>query len=172
MLTIRLATPEDAAKIAHVHIETWRTTYTGIVPAEYLAALNEAERETQWRQWLTGDTPIYAADLDRQVVGFAAGGPLREPIETYDAELYAIYIRQKAQGQGIGRALLQQLAASLLNQGFKSMIVWVLYQNPAKDFYIHTGAHFLASKNMEIAGTTLAEGAYGWSDLNSLAERR
>jgi len=169
MLTIRPATPEDAAQIAHVHVDSWRTTYPGIVPDEYLAALNEAEREAQWRQWLTTDTPIYVSELDRQVVGFIAGGPIREPIETFDAELYAIYILRQTQGQGIGRALLQQLAASLLTQGFKRMVVWVLEQNPAKHFYTQTGAQFLTSKDIEIGGAILADAAYGWLDLRSLA---
>ncbi len=82
MLTIRLATPEDAAKIAHVHIESWRTTYAGIVPDACLAALNETERELQWQEWLTRDIPVYIAELDGQVVGFISGGPIREPIES------------------------------------------------------------------------------------------
>jgi ribosomal protein S18 acetylase RimI-like enzyme len=171
MLTIRRATPEDAAKIAHVHVDSWRTTYAGIVPDEYLAALNEGERETQWQHWLTSDTPIYVSELDNQVVGFIGGGPIREPIEDYDAELYAIYILQQAQGQGIGKALLRQLAAMLQTQGFSSMVVCVLDQNPARHFYMRTGAQFLASKEIEIGGATLAEAAYGWPDLK-LLERR
>ncbi len=168
MFTIRRATPQDAARIAHVHIASWRTTYAGIVPEEHLVALNEAERETQWREWLASATPIYVAELDQQVVGFIAGGPIREPIETYDAELYAIYLLQQAQGQGIGKALLHQLATSLLTEGFKSMIVWVLEQNPAKHFYTRTGAQLLSSKDIEIGGAILAEAAYGWPDLNSV----
>jgi L-amino acid N-acyltransferase YncA len=171
MLTIRRATPEDAAKIAHIHIASWRTTYAGIVPDTYLAALNEVERETQWRQWLASDTPIYISELDKQLVGFAAAGPIRESIETYDAELYAIYILQQAQGQGIGTALLKQLATSLRNQGFRSMAVWVLEQNPAKHFYTRTGAQPLMSKEIEIGGATLTEVAYGWPDLKLLQRR-
>jgi L-amino acid N-acyltransferase YncA len=171
MSTIRRATPEDAASIAHVHVDSWRTTYAGIVPDACLAALNEAERELQWQKWLTSDTPVYVAELDTQVIGFIAGGPIREPIETYDTELYAIYILQRAQGQGIGKALLQELATSLLGQGYKSMILWVLDQNPAKHFYIHTGAKILISKEIEMGSAMLPEAAYGWPDLNSLAKR-
>jgi GNAT superfamily N-acetyltransferase len=105
------------------------------------------------------------------VVGFISGGPIRQPIETYDAELYAIYILQQTQGQGIGKALLQQLTTTLLSQGFKSMILWVLDENPAKHFYIHAGAKLLVSKEIEMGGAMLPEAAYGWPDLNSLAQR-
>ncbi len=171
MLTIRSATPQDAAKIAHVHIDSWRTTYAGIVPDARLAALNKAERELQWQEWLTRDIPVYVAELDGEVVGFISGGPIRELIEAYDAELYAVYLLQPAQGQGIGKALLQELAASLLARGFRSMILWVLEQNPAKHFYLHAGAELLISKDIEIGGAILPESAYGWPDLNSLAKR-
>ena len=171
MFSIRPATRDDASKIARVHVESWRTTYAGIVPDDYLAALNAAVRETQWREWLTRDVETYVAALDGKVVGFLSGGPIREPIETYDAELYAIYLLQHAQGQGIGTALLRQLSASLRSKGFHSMAVWVLEQNPAKHFYTRTGAQLLTSKKIEIGGVTLAEVAYGWPDLK-LLERR
>jgi L-amino acid N-acyltransferase YncA len=175
MLSIRPATPDDAAIISHVHIESWRTTYAGIVPDEYLVALNTAERETQWQEWLTRDIPVYVAELDGRVAGFISGGPIREVIETptrhYDAELYEVYLLQPAQRQGVGRALLQQLAASLHSKGFQSMVVWVLGQNPAKHFYTRTGAQLLTSKKIEIGGATLTEAAYGWPELK-LLERR
>jgi L-amino acid N-acyltransferase YncA len=171
MLSIRPATQDDAPEIAHVHVESWRTTYAGIVPAEYLANLNEPERATQWQEWLTRDIPVYVAALDGKVVGFIGGGPIREPIETYDAELYAIYLLKHAQGQGIGRQLLQELATSLRSRGFHSMVVWVLEQNPARHFYSRTGAQLLTSKDIEIGGATLTEVAYGWPDLE-LLERR
>jgi ribosomal protein S18 acetylase RimI-like enzyme len=171
MISIRPATPNDALGIAHVHVDSWRTTYAGIVPNEYLAGLNEANRASGWREQLASDILVYVADLDREVVGFIGGGRIREPIETYDAELYAIYLLKNAQGQGIGRQLLHQLSTSLRSKGFHSMVVWVLEQNPAKHFYIRTGAQLLASKEIEIGGATLTEVACGWPNLK-LLERR
>jgi L-amino acid N-acyltransferase YncA len=171
MLSTRPATQDDASEIAHVHVDSWRTTYAGIVPDEYLAALNEPERTAAWKEWLVRDVLAYVAALDGRVVGFISGGSIREQIETYDAELYAIYLLQHAQGQGVGTALLQQLATSLRSNGFQSMTVWVLEQNPAKHFYIRTGAQLLTSKDIEIGGATLTEVAFGWPDLK-LLERR
>ena len=171
MQMIRPATPDDASGIAHVHVESWRTTYAGIVPAEYLANLSEADRATGWREQLSNGLEVSVADLDDEVIGFITGGPLREPIQTYDAKLYAIYLLQPAQGQGIGTALLNELATSLQSKGFHSMVVWVLEQNPAKHFYIRTGAQLLTSKEIEIGGATLTEVAHGWPDLK-LIERR
>ena len=170
MVWIRAAEKRDAAGIAHVHIQSWRTTYAGIVPEEYLVALNEAERTQQWREWLTGGFSVYVAEVDGKVAGFIGGGPLREPIQAYDAELYAIYLLQPAQRQGVGRALLGKLAASLSGQGFQSMIAWVLEKNPSREFYAKTGARPVASKEIDVGGATLVEVAYGWPALRSLQD--
>ncbi len=168
MISIRTATENDAAAIAHVHVQSWRTTYAGIVPEEYLAALNEAERVPLWRDWLSRDIRAYIADLDGQIVGFISGGAIREPVQTYDAELYAIYLLEQAQRQGIGTALLKELAESLLGQGFTSMIVWVLEKNPSKHFYMRSGAQIVATKDIQIGGVTLSEISYGWPDLQAI----
>ena len=52
MVTIREARIEDAAGMAKVHVDSWRTTYAGIVPDTYLANLSYARREIFWRDIL------------------------------------------------------------------------------------------------------------------------
>jgi GNAT superfamily N-acetyltransferase len=172
MISIRAATENDAIAISRVHLQSWRTTYAGIVPDEYLAALNEAERVPLWREQLTRGVQVYIAAMDEEVVGFISGGPLREPVQTYNAELYAIYLLERAQRHGIGTALLRELVASLLSKGFTSMIVWVLEKNPSRYFYVKSGAQFVASKDIQIGGVTLSEVAYGWPDLNPIRSLR
>lgn len=168
MALIRAAEERDAAAIAHVHVQSWRTTYSDILPDEYITAKNEGERTRQWQEWLSSGVEIYVAEVDGEVAGFIGGGALREPIPGYDAELYTIYLLQQAQRQKLGSALLGRLAASLSGQGFKSMIVWVLEKNPSRDFYAKTGALPVASKEIEMGGAVLLEVAYGWSDLSSI----
>jgi GNAT superfamily N-acetyltransferase len=172
MLSIRAATEHDAVAISHVHVYSWRTTYAGIVPDEYLATLNETERVPLWREWLACDINVYIADLDGEVVGFISGGPVREAVEIYDAELFAIYLLQEAQGQGIGTALLRELAGSLLREGFASMIVWVLEKNPSRCFYVKSSAQLVTTKEIQIGGATLSEVAYGWPNLEAITSPR
>ena len=169
MISIRAATQHDAVTISHVQVQSWRTTYAGIVPEEYLATLDEAERALRWRDWLTRDTRVYIADLDGEIVGFISGGAIREPVQTYDAELYAIYLLEQAQRQGIGTALLKELAKSLLSKGFTGMIVWVLEKNPSKHFYLRSSAQVLTTKDIQIGGATLSEVSYGWPNLHAIA---
>jgi hypothetical protein len=40
-MLLREATLKDVPVIARVHVDTWQTTYRGIVPDSYLAQLNE-----------------------------------------------------------------------------------------------------------------------------------
>ena len=168
MISIRAATQHDAIAISHVHVQSWRTTYAGIVPEEYLATLDEAERALQWRDWLTRDTRVYIADLDGEIVGFISGGAIREPVQTYDAELYAIYLLEQAQRQGIGTALLKELAKWLLGKGFTSMIVWVLEKNPSRHFYLRSSAQVVTTKEIQMGGVMLSEVSYGWPHLQAI----
>lgn len=104
MVLVRTAKEQDASAISHVHVQSWLTTYSGIVPDDYLASLNEAERILLWRDWLTRDILVYVAEQDGEVVGFVSGGQIREPLQGCDAELFAIYLLDRAQGQGLGTA--------------------------------------------------------------------
>jgi L-amino acid N-acyltransferase YncA len=169
MASIRVAEVRDAAAIAHVHVQSWLTTYKGIVPQKYLAALNEAERVPLWQDWLARETSVFVAEIEGQVIGFAGGGAIRQPLHAYDSELYTIYLLQDAQGRGVGKALLGAVANALLQKGHKSMIVWVLAQNPAVRFYAKAGAQFLKSQAIEIGGIQLTESALGWPDLKALS---
>lgn len=165
---IRAATRQDAGAIARVHVESWKTTYAGIVPEAYLASLNEMEREASWQEWLTLDVDVFVAEMDGEVVGFVSGGALREPVEEFDAELFAIYLLQREQGRGIGTALLRRLAGSLKDRGFRSMAVWVLEDNASGRFYTQSGALRVRSKEMEVGGVMLPVVAYGWADLGAI----
>ena len=169
MVSIRAATAEDATAIAHVHVESWRTTYAGIVPDEYLLGLDEALRVKLWREWLGWETVVLVAERAGCVVGFAHAGKIREPLEACDAELYSLYLLKEAQGKGTGSALLKSAAAVLAERGFNGMALWVLERNPSRSFYEKNGGRLAASKVIEIGGARLMEVAYYWPDLSSLA---
>jgi GNAT superfamily N-acetyltransferase len=173
---IRPAEPADARGIARVHVESWRTTYRGLVPDAYLDALSIDRREQFWRERLTGagipqGFEVVAVEQDGTVVGFASGGPERENDPLYRGELYAIYLLQSHQGRGIGSKLLRAVAARLLQDGTTAMLLWVLADNPACKFYARLGGQKLREKGIEIGGASLVEAAYGWADLHGLVEK-
>ncbi|MFH0347712.1 GNAT family N-acetyltransferase [Bacillus vallismortis] len=167
MVTVREAKLEDIKDIAKVHVDSWRTTYRGIVPAEYLNSLNYKEFEDKWKsRSLKG--LFVAQDEKDSIFGFASFGPIRSEQEGYDSELYAIYLLEKYQRRGAGRALLAKGAEFLLHQGFSSMFVWVIEQNPSITFYQSYSPEREAEDSFEIAGERLKEIGFGWPDLSAL----
>ena len=168
-IMVRPAAINDATAIAHVHVESWRTTYAGIMPDLYLASLDEMLRAQLWREWLTADALVLVAELDGSVVGFAHGGPNREPVKKCDAELYSIYILKDAQKRGVGTQLLRAMACALQQRHFQSLVVWVLEKNRSRNFYAKSGARLAASQVIEVGGAKLMEVAYAWPDLKTLA---
>ena len=172
---IRAASPTDAAAIARVHVDSWRTTYADIVPADYLANLSYAQREQFWRDILSTPTPsggVYVAAQDTgEVVGFASGGPERSGDTVYRGELYAIYLFASSQRQGLGRRLTMAVVQRLLQCGLPSMLVWVLARNPGRAFYATLGGQHVDEKEVTIGAAQLVEVAYGWRDLRALVQR-
>ena len=171
---IREAVPADARAITRVHIDTWRTAYAGIVPAEHLAGLSYERREAVWVQILSRDEPaqsnFVAETGSGEIVGFAGGGPEREGDRVYRAELYAIYLLREHQRRGTGRRLARAVARGLLAAGFDSMLLWVLEDNhPARRFYESLGGEQVGRKTIEIGGADLVEVSYGLRDITGLA---
>jgi GNAT superfamily N-acetyltransferase len=171
--TIRQAGIHDAAAIARVHVESWKTTYTGLVPDAYLAALDEEESARRWADRFTaGDHIAFVAETQSEspsgIIGFISGGPSREALGKCDAELYAIYLLQSQQRLGAGRLLIHALATALRDMGHQSLLVWALEQNPAVFFYQRLGAVRIAERSIEIGGAHLPELAFAWRSLDDL----
>lgn len=168
---IRTATVQDAAAIANVHVESWRTTYKGIVPDDFLARLSSTQRKQFWRRILTepsSRTVVYVAEEENgNVVGFASGGPERSGDPVYRGEVYAIYLLVQHQGQGLGRQLLSTLVKHLRQDGMTTLLLWVLAENPARKFYERLGGQPVDEKTVTIGGVPLTEVAYGWQDIET-----
>jgi GNAT superfamily N-acetyltransferase len=119
------------------------------------------------RTGLHATSGFFVAEIEGEVAGFAGGGAIREPLDTYDSELYTLYLLKEVQGRGLGKALLGAVAKALVQKDYKSMLVWVLEQNPAVHFYKKAGAEYLMSKQIQIGGVQLPESALGWPDLKA-----
>ena len=171
-MNIRAATCADAASIARVHVESWRTSYKNILPDAALAGLSYEQREQMWRRELCdaeSQTFAFVLEYDaaptegaRSIAGFAAGGKARSDNPPYDGELYAIYLLQSAQRRGDGARLFRAVANRLKEKGKRAMLVWVLAENPARKFYEKLGGVFIRAQEIKIAGARVEEVAYGW----------
>jgi GNAT superfamily N-acetyltransferase len=169
---IRPATPADAAAIAQVRVDAWRTTYKGMIPAAYLAAMKVDDSTALWSKVLTAGpnaTSVFVAVEGDSIVGFASGNMLPEPKHGLDAELSAVYLVDGAQRAGVGHRLVAAVAAAQRAHGAHGLIVWVIAGNKAaRAFYEKLGAELLIEQPFTWDGMELVEVGYGWRNLDSL----
>lgn len=127
-----------------MHVASWLTTYRGIVPDVVLAKLSVERREEAWASGLNNPArsqPVWVAEVDGRVVGFADSGPARDDnVPAGTMELYAIYLLQDCQRQGWGRQLWEKVLDTAQRVAAPGIVVWVLEDNhPARQFYERLG---------------------------------
>jgi GrpB-like predicted nucleotidyltransferase (UPF0157 family)/GNAT superfamily N-acetyltransferase len=175
MITLRLASPEDAPAIAEVHVRGW-DVYRGIVPDAYLDALDPALYARRWAEWLAEpeDGPrgftYVAEDPPGTVLGFANSGGERNLGRPELGEVRAIYVAAAARGRGAGRRLMAASARRLHLLGFGSLMIWVLAANTmARRFYAALGGLADQARTRSIGGAELEEIGYLWENLQGFA---
>jgi ribosomal protein S18 acetylase RimI-like enzyme len=169
---LRLAAPGDASAIAHVHRESWRTTYAGILPLDVIAAHAGRKSAAEWARRLAdgpshGDV-TWVAERGGAVVGFANCGPARHRLEGLEAEIYTLYVLQDHQRRGAGRELVRACARHFVRQGQFGFYLWVLKANRARMFYDAMGGQEIGEKTERLGLHSFAEIAYAWHDLTGL----
>jgi ribosomal protein S18 acetylase RimI-like enzyme len=173
-ITFRRATADDAAAIAALRVESWRTTYRGVMPDAYLDGMRAEESTAMWSQVLLADVPtisVCVAEAGDELVGFASGMLLSPEKLGFNAELTAIYLKPIAQRGGVGRRLLAMIANAMQHQGAGNLMVWVIADNqPARKFYEELGAELLVEQPFTWDGLELTEAGYGWRDLAALQQ--
>lgn len=167
---IRHARPKDTASIARIHIDMWRVAYAEILDPEFLRNLSYSRSKRQWEAMIErhSGTLLVAESSEDGVIGFAAGGPERTGAFDVDGELMALYVLSSHHGGGIGRSLLRGMAKELHENGRNGMVVWVLADNPARDFYERMGGEQAGEQRLAVGNRSVLEQAYLWRDLSSV----
>ncbi|MDZ8200476.1 GNAT family N-acetyltransferase [Microbacterium sp. SSW1-59] len=137
---LRPPRPADAAPLAALHVETWRQTYAGLMPAETFGADMLRSRRRLWDRALNdprADMRIRLAEAGGQLIGFAWSGDAVGNTGTRpprDLQLYALYVDALHHGGGAGQALLNAVL------GDEPAVLWVAKENSrAVAFYRRNG---------------------------------
>ncbi|EZH65012.1 hypothetical protein DH09_15295 [Bacillaceae bacterium JMAK1] len=152
---IREVKLEDAKQVAHVHVNSWKTTYPGIVPTSFLDSLQVDQRAVLWESRIKAGTEVtYVASNDHsEIVGFISIG--RSKNVRAHAQVYALYLLEDVQRKGIGKALMKRAMEDFYEQGYTSFVVEALVENPSMAFYralrpIHYSLSTFVIHNREI----------------------
>jgi GNAT superfamily N-acetyltransferase len=144
MLVLREATQHDAAAIARLHADSWRSAYRGMLSDDYLDHRVYPERAALWQRrfFESTENPFFAilAEMESNLAGFACVFPDHDP--TYGAFLDNLHVVPHRTGQGIGRRLLAAVAEHLLaDERRGGLYLWVIAKNSrARQFYSKAGA--------------------------------
>lgn len=170
-MRIREAAASDAVGIAKVHVDSWKTTYKGIIPDSYLASLSYAKRTALWKKNLTDNQSyiVIAENEKREIIGFATalGKQTTDKLE-HEGHLTSIYLLDEHQGKGIGKQLLKEVFRYFIRLSIRTVYVAVLEENPTKYFYEKYGAELAETVEIHIGGKALQEHIFVWRNLEEI----
>jgi L-amino acid N-acyltransferase YncA len=154
---------QDAAMIAHIHVEAWRSAYHLIIPKTILDSQDVCARQVHWEGVIAQNSlSVYVyVDKENNIIGWAAFGPDRECPDVPDLfELHAIYVAPDKAHKGIGASLLKHGSSELYRLGVRWLSAWVLNDNTnAISFYLKNrfSATPIDSKLIHFEGVDLLE---------------
>jgi GNAT superfamily N-acetyltransferase len=163
MVRVRAADASDSAAIAAVHVGSWQAAYGGLIPQDFLDAMDVDTRRRRWDEIFAVDRPPTATVVledEGDVVGFVHYGPTRDedgdPMTT--GAVNALYLLPRAWGQGGGGTLLGWAEEAMRAAGFRHATLWVLRGNErAARIYEHLGWHKDGTTNQRDWGSFMAE---------------
>jgi len=182
LIRIRRARPSDASAIGAIHVATWRNAYAGVLPDTYLRNLSPLRHALGYEQAIherrhghavfvavaTGEDAPLGAEEAATVVGFISGGRSRRKAEPSAGEVETLYLLDDYRERGVGRRLMRAMAAHLAAIGCRSVMLWVLKDNPTRWFYARLGGRQVAREVIRFAGQMMEQVAVVWDPIETL----
>ncbi len=173
-MLIRIASANDASRIAEIHTESWRATYESALTREYLADIVPNERLNTWQERLESPRPnqrVFVAEFNGSIEGFVCIFIGENP--RWGSYLDNLHVSADHQSVGVGRSLLYKAARqSFIESPCLGMCLLVNQDNiRAQGFYKKLGA-----SNAEEGVWNAPDGSvvptywFKWSTLGSLSE--
>jgi len=128
---IRRASANDAATVAHIINEAWKTAYAGVVPLDRLDALSDERKAAQLREGLIRfpEMRYYLFEANGIPVGAASLHPTHDADLPGAAEFSFFYFLPSVWRRGYGKQLLAHLKSEAASLGYDRLCCWVLEQN-------------------------------------------
>lgn len=130
-VTIRVARRDDVNALGRVHVRAWQAAYRGVMPDEYLDALDPTDRALMWARFFErapSDRQLKVVTVDGDVVGFSCFGACADSGDGALGELFAINLDPDHWGRGLGRKLLSTVHDELATFGDEA-VLWVVPAN-------------------------------------------
>src|SRR5699024_10245759 len=114
-MIIRRAVENDSQDVARVQVESWKTTYKGIAPDNYLKSMTVENRAPKWQAIIQSQI-VFVVETGSEIIGFCNGGCNTGDYSDYQRELFALYLLQDYQRKGLGRQLFDKIITVFMQQ--------------------------------------------------------
>jgi GNAT superfamily N-acetyltransferase len=140
---IRDAVAGDLDEVVAVFLACWRGSYAAVLPPALVERMTDAQAHELW-------SAAFGRQGGRMLVAESADdgrvlGVTRVSFDEWGSEgvaddrvgtVESLYVSPAAQGQGVGRRLLDAAVAALAEVGATTARLWVFEQNlPSREFY-------------------------------------
>ena len=169
-VAIREARPDDAVRIAELHVGGWQE-FRSFVPLEVMEARTVGSRTAEWAEFLRGDrtgTWTTVAELEGTVVGFASTRLLTERDHTARGEIKNLFVDEAVRGAGVGKRLLADAARWLAANGGEPIALYSFTENPYRGAYDRLGGAVFGERPTEWSGIVVPETGYLWPSAAEL----
>lgn len=167
-MIIRKASIYDSIGITKVYCETWKSAYRGIIDQEFLDNMNFEKQKRFFMNMLSKESLIYVAESKiGEIVGFSIPEVTRDDSNNNRGIVSSIYVLDRYQGEGVGYGLIEKAVQALLKSDIKTMIVWILKDNPACGFCEALGGQPRETRLDQIGGVDYVSIGYVWNNLES-----
>jgi ribosomal protein S18 acetylase RimI-like enzyme len=160
-VSLRVATPEDAARLAFIGRATFLETYAGMLPAaDILAHCQTQHAPEAYAAWLVDQRCrcwLVEASHGAAPVGYLvlapAGVPVKDP-DPANLEVTRIYLLHRFQRAGTGRRLMDACMQYARAAGCPRLLLGVYSRNDhALKFYERMGFERVGERSFRVGGS-------------------
>ena len=168
---IRPATPEDASRIAEVHIAAWKAAYIHFIPQVVLDNLNHSQWEEKTRNHISEGAHFLLSEAEGVTAAYALWLPFPRSIDWPHKNLISsLYCHPDYFGQGHGTKLIRACARLAQKQEHTGMMIEVFKDNVRTlALYERLGGRQISEGTFTFEGKPYPDILLAFDDLDALA---
>lgn len=166
-MIIRKAKSSEFDIIADIHIESWRNSYSDVLPPDFLNKKIVPSFKKHWSKIEIQNNDVVLVAEEKQIIGFIA--VWCRPIPFIDN----LHVMPSHRSKNVGTALMKAAAEALLVEGYRAAYLWVFHSNEkAIRFYEKLGGVQKEYAMKDIFGHELLSKKIDWADLSTITMKR
>lgn len=140
-IEVRKAEIADCDSLGHIIVESWRSTYSHIIPKdEIIKFLDKQKRKEQFERFIKNNEIVLIGTCDEIPFGFVFANNDNDEGLVDCGSIYSIYLLEEYWGKGLASKIMSEVICILKEEGCKQVSLWVYESNiRAIKFYEKSG---------------------------------